>query len=136
METPLVNEIPELETKQVIDKVEKTVLKESVPEDMPSSPEATSLTPKEAFEFSLNLKTNTVSSRTLSDYRERGNTFLKWLESEHPEIKSITEIERKTLILFFNSVQLRTSARNRNNFRTCLNAILQMLEDNEIIIKN
>ena len=131
---PIVVEVPKPEIVPVIVEAEKTA-PEIVSPKKPV-PEVTPPTLQEGFDYSLNLKTNTVSSRTLNDYRERGNVFLKWLTVEHPKVKYITEVDRKLLNDFFNSIQLRTSARNRNNFRTCLSALFQILEDNEIVDKN
>ena len=37
---------------------------------------------------------------------------------------------------FLNEVQLNTSGRNRNNYRTVFSSIFQILEDNETIEKN
>ena len=49
--------------------------------------------------------------------------------------KSLQKLE-EDVMGFLNEVQLKTSARNRNNFRTVFSSIFQVLEDNEIIEKN
>ena len=89
-----------------------------------------------AFDKAILLKTNVVSTTTLTDYQSRINKFLEWLNEYHPMIIDINKVDRKMMVEFLNSVQLKTSARNRNNYRTVLSSIFQILEDNELIVKN
>ncbi|WP_282123080.1 tyrosine-type recombinase/integrase [Algibacter mikhailovii] len=93
-------------------------------------------TPQEAFEYALGLKTNVVVDRTLVDYKSRCNIFLIWASEHYKERDTIDKIDKKLVSEFLNHVQLTTSPRNRNNFRTCLSSIFQVLEDNEIVTKN
>ncbi|MFD1162872.1 tyrosine-type recombinase/integrase [Hwangdonia seohaensis] len=94
------------------------------------------LTPKEALEYALRLKTNVVGERTLVDYKSRCELFEKWLTEHSKETETIDKVGKKLVSGFLNDVQLRTSPRNRNNYRTCLSSIFQVLEDNDIIDKN
>lgn len=91
---------------------------------------------KTAIEQAINLKTNVVSDRTLRDYKGYCDVFQKWMVKIHPEIIFIGDITKKVVIEFLNKKQLESSARNRNNYRTCLSTIFQTLEDNEFIEKN
>jgi hypothetical protein len=45
-------------------------------------------------------------------------------------------LKKKTIIDFLNAIQIKTSARNRNNYRTCLSSVFQIMEDNELIENN
>lgn len=90
----------------------------------------------EALSYALKLKTNVVGERTLVDYRNRCDLFLKWVSENHNETLAIDKVDKKLVSEFLNEVQLKTSPRNRNNYRTCLSSIFQVLEDNEVIDKN
>jgi integrase len=94
------------------------------------------LTIKDALGYALKLKTNVVGERTLIDYRSRCDLFLKWVSQNFKDIQAIDEVDKKVVSEFLNDVQLKTSPRNRNNYRTCLSSIFQVLEDNDIIDKN
>lgn len=98
--------------------------------------EEPSLKIKEAFELAIELKTNVVNQRTLNDYENRCNLFQIWLKKHHNQIIRIAEIDKKIVSQFLNGIQLKTSSRNRNNYRGCFSSIFQIFEDNEIISKN
>ena len=98
------------------------------------SPE--SITVQEAFSKALELKTNIVSKSTLNDYKSRINQLQKWLNQNHKTVTNCDQISKKMVVDFLNHIQLTTSARNRNNYRTVFSSIFQTLEDNEIIDKN
>jgi hypothetical protein len=58
------------------------------------------------------------------------------MEETHPTKKNIREISRKDLLDYFNGIVLKTSARNRNNYRTELGRIFQVLKNNELVAEN
>jgi integrase len=91
---------------------------------------------KEAFDFSMKLKDKLISSRTKSNYENRIKNFLKWLEENQSEIKTVNQLTKMAVTKFLNDVLIRTSARTRNNFRVDLSSIFQVLEDNEIVSNN
>ncbi len=91
---------------------------------------------REAFDFGLKIKEKLVSSRTKKDYEYKINNLLKWLVAEYPEIQTIQALDKKVLMTFFNHVLENTSPRNRNNYRTDLSSVIQVLEDNDIIEHN
>ena len=91
---------------------------------------------REAFDFALNYKKQVVSVTTFRGYKNRIDVFLKWINTTHPTIKNIDELTKKITFEFLNSVLENTSARNRNNYRTELSSIIQVLEDNELIKSN
>ena len=91
---------------------------------------------KEAIELSIALKTNIVSKRTIVDYQSRCNILIKYLNNNSIVVDNIRTLKKKTIIDFLNTIQVKTSARNRNNYRTCLSSVFQTMEDNELIEKN
>jgi len=90
----------------------------------------------EAFKFGLKLKEKAVSERTLQDYANKVRSFLEWLEREHPEIKRVDKLNKSLFQNYLNSVLTKSSARNRNNYRTDLSSVVQVLEDNDVIKEN
>lgn len=91
---------------------------------------------KEALDFGLSLKEKLVNPTTKRSYQSKVKLFLKWLSESHPEIKTVVQLNKQLMTSFLNSVLTKTSARNRNNFRTELGSVFQVLEDNEIIKEN
>ncbi len=98
--------------------------------------EEESMTLQVAFDFSLKLKEQLLSPTTLRGYKNKLKNFLQWLEKHHPEIEKIQQLNKKLVSDFLNDVLLKTSPRNRNNFRTDLSSLLQVLEDNDIVRQN
>ena len=90
----------------------------------------------EAFDFAVKYKERLVSPITAKSYKNRAKSLLKWLSIKHPKLKSINDLSKKIVFEFLNEVLSKTSARNRNNIRTELSSIIQVLEDNEIIESN
>ncbi|MAB49301.1 MAG: integrase [Flavobacteriaceae bacterium] len=123
--------------------VQSNILKSDQPTSLVAEVELTKnestnnvLSVKDALNKAIILKTNIVSPTTLSDYRSRINQFQKWLLNHYGTVDDINQINKKMVVEFLNHVQLSTSPRNRNNYRTVLSSIFQVLEDNEIISKN
>lgn len=101
-----------------------------------SDPEEPVLSYKEAFEKGLKFKEKLISDTTRRSYENRLKNFLLWVEKHHPDLKSITDIDKKLVMDFLNHILDQTSPRNRNNYRTDLSSIMQALEDNDIIKSN
>ena len=89
-----------------------------------------------AFNLALELKEKEVSERTISDYRRKSNKFIAWMEVNYPDKKHVKSIDRKDIIEYLNTILLRTSARSRNNYRTELGSLFQVLKDNELVDEN
>lgn len=96
----------------------------------------TSKSIEEAFQFALNLKKSLVKTTTYEDYRLRMQAFQKWLKANKKSIKTIDQLNKQTVLEFLNHIQIEKSARTRNNFKTIFSAIFQLLEDNDIMVKN
>jgi integrase len=94
------------------------------------------LTVRESFDFALSLKEKMVSAKTMTGYRSKTNKFIDWLAKNKPEIKTIDQLTKGTVITFLNDVLKDTSARNRNNYRVDLGSLMQTLEDNELVKQN
>ncbi|WP_282071353.1 tyrosine-type recombinase/integrase [Polaribacter atrinae] len=89
-----------------------------------------------AFDLALELKEKEVSERTISDYRRKSNKFIAWMQTSYPDKKNVKSIARKDIIEYLNTILLRTSARSRNNYRTELGSLFQVLKDNELVDEN
>ena len=89
-----------------------------------------------AFDYGLKLKEKLIGERTLKDYGNKIILLLKWMEENHPKIKTIDALDKKMVLLFLNHVLDKTSPRNRNNYRADLGSVFQVLEDNDIIKQN
>jgi len=98
--------------------------------------EESSMQLQEALDFGLQLKEKLVSERTIRDYKNKIDNFVKWVDENHPSIKQIHQLNKKSITEFLNAVLTKTSARNRNNYRTELSSVLQVLEDNDVIANN
>jgi len=90
----------------------------------------------EAFQFGLKLKEKVVGERTLKDYENKVGSFLRWLESNHTDIATVDKLNKNLFQRYLNDILARSSPRNRNNYRTDLSSVLQVLADNEIIQEN
>ena len=94
------------------------------------------LTIKQAFDFALDLKEKEVNDRTIRDYRRKIYLFINSMNENYPNKKYIREVSRKDLVEYLNGIVLKTSARNRNNYRTELGSIFQVLKNNELVDEN
>jgi len=94
------------------------------------------MTIKEAIDFVLNLKKQTLSHTSYRGLNNRMINFIDWIGENHSKSKTIQSLDKKIITQFLNFQLNKTSARNRNNFRADLSSVFQILEDNEIIITN
>jgi integrase len=94
------------------------------------------LTVREAFNFGLKIKANVLGKTSYSGYQGRINRFLNWLDQNEGSNIRISSLTKKIFINYLNYVLQNTSASNRNNTRTDLSSLLQVLVDNEIIKEN
>ncbi|GAA4301155.1 tyrosine-type recombinase/integrase [Aestuariibaculum suncheonense] len=91
---------------------------------------------EKAFDLSLDFKKNVISDRTHKDYRFHANRFMDWLKESNPDIKTIDQVDKALIQTFLSHVLSNTSARSYNNHRTNLGALMQTMEDNDIITSN
>jgi integrase len=87
---------------------------------------------KDAFDFALKIKKSSISDTSYKNFELRIRKFKKSLDINLP----INAITKKVVNDYLNGVLNETSARNRNNTRTDLSSLFQVLEDNEIIAEN
>ncbi|WP_425657318.1 tyrosine-type recombinase/integrase [Tenacibaculum ascidiaceicola] len=90
----------------------------------------------EAFEIGLKLKEKLMNKNSYTKYKSRIKRFSKWLKKRGYEKQSILTIDKKLIIEYLNEVLQSSSARNRNNTRTDIASLFQILEDNELITEN
>jgi integrase len=90
-----------------------------------------------AFEIGLEQKKAMMSYDSYIKYRSRINKFLNDLAPRfNLETDGIDSITKKDVITFLSDTLVRTSPRNRNNTRTAISSLFQVLEDNDIIKEN
>jgi hypothetical protein len=98
--------------------------------------EDNSMSIKEALKFTLDLKANMMNNNSFVQYKSRIGLFEKWLKENEYYNNPINFISKKIVIQYLNNVLTRTSTRNRNNSRTDIASMFQLLEDNEEIKDN
>ncbi|MBW2936796.1 site-specific integrase [Aureisphaera sp. CAU 1614] len=91
---------------------------------------------KESFEKILDIKKNVVSVSSFTNYRSKLKKLEKWLNEKLPKNPTIDMVTKKLIVEYLNEVLARTSPRTRNNTRTELGSLFQVLVDNEIIPVN
>ena len=91
---------------------------------------------REAFDFALTMKEKVVGRTTYVDYKNKAKTFVKYVAEFHPDIKSADQLNKKVVMDFLNGVLMEGTSRNRNNYRTSLSSLMQVLEDNEMMNSN
>lgn len=91
---------------------------------------------REAFEFALKLKKQSLGKASYSSYQGRINRFLEWLDTNGGTALGISTLTKKIFINHLNQVLEKTSASNRNNCRADLSSLVQVLVDNEIMKDN
>ena len=98
--------------------------------------EAPKMSLRDAFDFGLKLKEKSVNAVTLKAYENKINKLLEWTAEHYPEAKTIDQLNKKIVLSFLNALLMRSSPRNRNNYRVDISSIMQTLEDNEIMAVN
>ena len=91
---------------------------------------------KECFLKILAIKENVVSVSSYTNYRSKLNKLENWLSTKLPKNPTINLVTKKLIVEYLNEVLTRTSPRTRNNTRTELGSLFQVLVDNEIIPVN
>jgi integrase len=91
---------------------------------------------RESFEFGLNIKINVLGKTSYSGFQGRIKRFLEWLDKNGSSKNDISSLDKKTVNNYLNFVLENTSASNRNNTRTDLSSLIQVLVDNEIMNDN
>jgi integrase len=90
----------------------------------------------QAFEKGLELKEQMMNRNSFINFRSRISLFQKWLIDHKIDNNSIDIITKSVVNEYLKDVLIRTSPRTRNNTRTDLSSLFQVLEDNEFIKEN
>ena len=98
--------------------------------------ETPKMTLRDAFDFGLKLKEKAVNPRTLEAYTQKANVLVKWVSKNRPKIKTIDQLDKKTVLDFLNTILIKSSPRNRNNYRVEISSIMEILEENDIMTIN
>lgn len=98
--------------------------------------ETPKMTLRDAFDFGLKLKEKAVNPRTLEAYTQKANALIKWVSKNRPKIKTIDQLDKKTVLDFLNTILIKSSPRNRNNYRVEISSIMEILEENDIMTIN
>lgn len=106
------------------------------PKPVPEEPQEEEMSIDEAFKFGLSMKEHMMNKNSYVQYKSRIGLFEKWLKEEKIFEKPITSITKKTVNQYLNTIVKKTSARNRNNSRTDIASLFQLLEENEIVKSN
>jgi integrase len=109
---------------------------QSQPSPVHTEPEEDVMSIKEAFKFGLSMKEHMMNKNSYVQYKSRIGLFEKWLKEENLFDKDISSISKKVVNEYLNEVVKRTSARTRNNSRTDIASLFQLLEENEIVRSN
>jgi len=90
----------------------------------------------QALKFGLELKVKLMNKNSYVGYQSKIKRFEKWLIERKLGKEPITVISKKLVNEYLNDILKTSSARNRNNTRTDIGSLFQVLEDNEIISHN
>ncbi len=118
------------ETFQIVEKSKK--LAKVVEEVQELESKDYSITINDAFNMALKIKENSIATGSYRNFELRIRKFRKTLN----ETLSIKDITRKLVNEYLNTILENSGARNRNNTRTDLSSLFQVLENNEIIFEN
>ena len=124
----------QLQSKESQKKPQNLVKEEKISPKAVEEPPAMTL--QDAFDFGLKQKEKIVNATTKRSYDSRVKLFLEWMGKNHPNLKTVDSLNKQLVSGFLNDILERTSARNRNNYRTDLSSIMQVMEDNDIIKTN
>ncbi len=118
------------ETFQIVEKTKKPAKVVEVVAEIEQ--EDSSMIINEAFNMALKIKENSIATGSYRNFELRIRKFRKSLN----ETLSIKHITKKLVNEYLNVVLENSGARNRNNTRTDLSSLFQVLENNEIIVEN
>jgi integrase len=95
-----------------------------------------SYTAIDSLDFALSIRKDSISESTYSDYHYRLDLFKNYITKRNLHRVSIDQITRSVVVSFLNEEMKRTTARNRNNCKSCLSSLFSVLVDNELIANN
>ena len=90
-----------------------------------------------AFSIAISQKKSVMGASSFQKYHSRIRNFKSWIGERYDlNEQGIEVVKKKDVIDFLNKTLIRTSPRNRNNTRTDLSSLFQVLEDNDLIPEN
>ena len=103
-------------------------------DEAPGKQEIRSVT--EAIDFGFNLKKEVLGKTYFNNFKACIKRFEKYLIAKGYGNRFITSVDKKVVNQYLNHVLQASSARNRNNTRSDISSLFQVLEDNDIIPAN
>jgi integrase len=122
-------------TPPVSNSVAKTPNTKNIQSTVPTN-KTEGLLVKTAFNKALKIKSRDMSPKTISDYKYKINAFLKWLRDTQPNVTRVNHLSLDLMNDFLDYILENNSKRYRNNFRTELGSLMQLMEDREILKRN
>jgi integrase len=134
--TALFQKSKEMANNSIVEPTQTERLRNNKKEISETVIETPKMTLREAFNFGLKLKEKAVNPRTLEAYTQKANILIKWVSKNRPKIKTIDQLDKKTVLDFLNTILIKSSPRNRNNYRVEISSIMEILEENDIMTIN
>jgi integrase len=120
---------------KIVDNDKDLIETSLVQDNLRLQPEVDTIT--DAFEMALEQKKAVMGHSSYIKYRSRINNLKSWLGNIFKlDTDTIDRIGKKDIMVFLNETLIRTSPRNRNNTRTDISSLFQVMEDNEIVKEN
>jgi len=94
------------------------------------------VTTRQAIEFGLKIKSNTLNQSSYKKYESRINQFLRYTKEIGYDVRNIKDLNKKIVNAFLNDVLDRTTPSNRNNSRREISSLFNILVENEILQHN
>jgi integrase len=134
-----VKEYLQSQEKEKIDKTINATVTSVIQQSNPvlQADSAIQMSIKDAFQLGLETKKRILNENSFPKFKSRIKRFKVWLgDNSYSEENCITTIQKKSVIQYLNSVLQLSSARNRNNTRTDISSLFQVLEDNDVVQEN
>jgi len=91
---------------------------------------------EDAIQFGMDINKKTTAENSYIRFKSRINRFKNYLIENGYSRRFITSVDKKIVMKYLNHVLDTSSPRNRNNTRTDISTLFQILEDNDIIPLN
>lgn len=101
--------------------------------EVSKQPEVSILT---AFKNAFELKKVHYAESTVQDFDSRLSDFYNWLTKKKLDQAPVSELSKKTITEFLNYKAKDTSAKNVNNYRAAISAMISKMVDDDLVERN